>query len=54
MACMMGSLAFGFCQPILKHEARRLMLKRQIEDGHQEIEMSNNSTNETKQEGNGG
>lgn len=53
MACMMGSLAFGFCQPILKHEARRLMLKRQREDGHQEIEMGRNIKKEISQVENG-
>jgi hypothetical protein len=33
MACVMGAMAFGFCLPILQREARKLITKRQREDG---------------------
>src|SRR5205085_3093522 len=33
MACVMGSMAFGFSLPILQREARKLIAKRGKEDG---------------------
>ena len=32
VACLMGSMAFGFCLPVLKREARRLQVRQHLQE----------------------